>query len=93
MEIKNLAALNAYRYSADSLNKPVRSSERKSASNTDKAEFSSAARAPFADALKYAQKTADSASTARISELKAAVSSGTYNIPAEDVASAILGII
>lgn len=88
MNIKNYAsAVNAYRYTADSLNRsPSAKKSVKSGSNVDKADFSAGARAA-------ALKSSDSASSERISALRFAISNGSYNVSADEVASAILGII
>ncbi len=95
MEIKNYAsAINAYRYNAESKPQAARKKPASSAANTDKAEFSAASRASFADAMKNAAKASagQSASPERIAALKAAVADGSYNVSAEEVAASILGI-
>lgn len=96
MEIKNYAnAINAYRYNSENGSPSVRREKNvKTKANTDKAEFSSAARAGFADSLKAAAKNAAqaSASPERLSALSAKISDGSYNVSAEDVASAIMGL-
>lgn len=96
MEIKNYTnAVNAYRFAADNKVRSVK--KQNSAKNTDKAEFSAAAKAnhavSFADSLKASAKAAadTSASSARLNELSKAISDGSYSVSAEDVASAILG--
>ncbi len=93
MKINYTSAVNAYRYNAEA--KPaVKTKKPASGANTDKAEFSAASRASFADSLKAAAKTAAdaSASPERLSELSRAVAEGSYNVSAEDVAAAILGL-
>lgn len=94
MEIKNYtSAVNAYRFAAES--KPRKADKATAApkTNTDKADFSSAARASFADSLKAAARNSadSSASPERIKALTEAVANGTYNVSAQDVASSILG--
>ena len=64
----------------------------KSAHNTDKAEFSSAARTGTAGEKAAIARTAESfASPERIAALKAMIADGSYNISAESVAASILG--
>ena len=95
MEIKNYtSAINAYRFNAELSEKKVRADKTVKAKNTDKAEFSAAAKSGFADALKAAAKNAadSSASPERLSALSAEIAGGTYNVSAEDVASAIMGL-
>lgn len=95
MEIKNYtSAVNAYRFNAETKLsvKAKKSSNEKT--NTDKAEFSAAARAGFADSLKASAKNAAgaSASPERLNALSKAINDGTYSVSAEDVAASILGI-
>lgn len=95
MEIKNYtSAINAYRYNSEISEKKVRTEKTVKAKNTDKAEFSAASKSGFADALKAAAKNAAdaSASPERLSALSAEIAGGTYNVSAEDVASAIMGM-
>ncbi|MEG0615313.1 MAG: flagellar biosynthesis anti-sigma factor FlgM [Oscillospiraceae bacterium] len=90
MEIKNINAVNAYRTAAfdkDIKNKPVAAAKAK---NTDKIEFSTKNDIEgFKTAL--AKSVDQSATPERISALQNAVTAGTYHIPAESIARAILG--
>ena len=63
MEIKNYtSALNAYRYASEAASRPLSGKAQKSkGKNTDKAEFSSSARASFSDTLKTAAKAPQTA--------------------------------
>ncbi|MBQ5334178.1 MAG: flagellar biosynthesis anti-sigma factor FlgM [Oscillospiraceae bacterium] len=96
MEIKNYTnALNAYRYASESASRPVSGkAQRDKRKNTDKAEFSSSARASFSDSLKSAAKAAadSSASPERLAALSAKIADGSYNVPSEDIADSILGL-
>lgn len=96
MEIKNYtSAINAYRYASESASKPVSGRNQKNRGrNTDKAEFSNAARASFSDTLKTAAKAAadSSASSERLAELSAKIADGSYSVSSEDIADSILGI-
>lgn len=95
MEIKNYtSAVNAYRaYSESSASSRIQKKKETGRTNTDKAEFSSASRASFAETLNAAASKAanSSASAERIAALRSQVKSGSYNVPAEDVAASILG--
>lgn len=93
MEIKNLtSAIGAYRYVSESItDKSAAKKKTGNARNTDKAEFSSAARSGFSEALKAACDADRDASPERIRSIETAVKNGSYNVPAEDVAFSILG--
>lgn len=93
MTIKNItSAVNAYRYNTEPAERK-KVSAKKTARNTDKAEFSGSGRASFADTLRTAAKNAaeGSASPERIDALRSAVKDGSYSVSAEAVADAILG--
>lgn len=96
MEIKNYtSAINAYRYAGGSASKPLSGRTQKgSGRNTDKAEFSSSARASFSDTLKTAAKAAadSSASAERLAELSAKIADGSYSVSSDDIADSILGL-
>lgn len=95
MEIKSYtSAINAYRYNAETSEKKVRTGKTVKAKNTDKAEFSSASKSGFSEALKAAAKNAadSSASPERLRVLSSEIAEGTYNVSAEEVASAIMGM-
>lgn len=96
MEIKNYTnALNAYKYASESASRPVSGkAQRDKRKNTDKAEFSSSARASFSDSLKSAAKAAadSSASPERLAALSAKIADGSYNVHSEDIADSILGL-
>lgn len=96
MEIKNYtSALNAYRYASESASRPVSGrSQRNKGKNTDKAEFSSAAKASFSDSLKAAAKAAadSSASPERLAALSAKIADGSYSVSSEEIADSILGL-
>ena len=95
------SAVNAYMHtSGDYDNGIKKTSAPAKARNTDKVEFSAAAKAAasesFADALNSAKaavaKASDpSASADKIAALKNAVSSGSYYVSSSDIASAVLG--
>ena len=95
MDIKNVtSALNAYRYASDNMSGSNRTQKKGSArANKDKAEFSTASRASFADTLKAAAaKSADtSASPERLNAISQSVKDGSYSVSAEDIASSIMG--
>lgn len=93
MTIKNItSAVNAYRYNTEPAERK-KVSAKKTARNTDKAEFSGSGRASFADTLRTAARNAaeGSASPERIDALRAAMKDGSYSVSAEAVADAILG--
>lgn len=93
MTIKNItSAVNAYRYNTEPAERK-KVSAKKTARNTDKAEFSGSGRASFADTLRTAARNAaeGSASPERIDALRSAVKDGSYSVSAEAVADAILG--
>ncbi len=96
MEIKNYtSALNAYRYASETASRPISGKAQKSrGKNTDKADFSSSARASFSDTLKAAAKTAadSTASAERLAELSAKIADGSYKVSSEDIADSILGL-
>ncbi len=95
MEIKNYtSAVNAYRFNAELSEKKIRTGKTAKGKNTDKADFSSAARASFSESLKAAARNAadSSASPERLKSLSAEIADGTYSVSAEDVASAIVGL-
>lgn len=84
------SVMSAY---AKSAYEPVRKKQNgSSVHNTDKAEFSSAAKAGSAAGEKASiVKTVESfASPERIAALKAMIADGSYNISAESVAASIL---
>lgn len=96
MEIKNYtSAVNAYRFAAENQASASRTQKKNAGvrTNTDKAEFSAASRQSFSDTLKAAaSKAADSsASPEKIAAISMQVRNGTYNVSAEEVASAIIG--
>lgn len=98
MEVKNyLSAVNAYRYAGEASEKTVqrRVNSGKKKANTDKAEFSAAAKSGFAEALKAAAANSaeSSASPERLQALSEKISDGTYNVSADDVAASILGLL
>ena len=72
---------------------PVRKKQSgSSVHNTDKAEFSSAAKTGTAGEKAAIARTVESfASPERIAALKAMIADGSYNISAESVAASILG--
>lgn len=96
MEIKNYSnVINAYRFNSDSISGGTRKTKSASArSNTDKADFSAASRASFADSLKAAAKSDSdrAASPERIQALSVSIANGTYSVSAQDVANSILGL-
>ncbi|MCM1522973.1 MAG: flagellar biosynthesis anti-sigma factor FlgM [Ruminococcus sp.] len=98
MEVKNyLSAVNAYRYSGEmSADKAARRRDNggRKRTNTDKAEFSAAAKSGFAEALKAAAANSaeSSASPERLKALSDKISDGSYSVSAEDVAASILGL-
>lgn len=98
MEVKNyLSAVNAYRYTGEMQSDKAacrRTNGGKKKANTDKAEFSAAAKSGFAEALRAAAANSaeSSASPERLKALSEKISDGTYNVSADDVAASILGL-
>ncbi len=96
MEIKAYSSVvNTYRFNADSAAEKNSKSRKAEISllNTDKADFSAAPKASFADSLKAAARTAaeKNASSDTLSALREKIGNGEYNIAAEDIAASILG--
>ena len=90
MNINNCTnAINAYRatsFDKDLKNKPTVSAKEK---NTDKAEFSVNKNSVESMKASITKSVDSSASAERIAALKNSINEGKYNVPAENIASAM----